>query len=134
MADAPYLIALALVEIDGRRALPLNGRSLPAAALATADSEAAAPGDLGRDQALELLLRLLERSENGGLKRLAGSETLLLLQMPLERMSERIPVLKASWLAGGDTSVLLDGLRQIADRGWRIEAARGEAIRFPLWC
>lgn len=80
-----------------------------------------------------MLLRLLERSDNGGLKRLAGTESLLLLQMPLERMSERIPVLKASWLAGGDTAVLLDGLRQIADCGWRIEAARGEAIRFPLW-
>ena len=133
MADAPYLIALAMVEIDGRRALPLNGRSLPAAVVAAAESEPAAPGELGRDQALELLLRLLERSDNGGLKRLAGTESLLLLQMPLERMSERIPVLKASWLAGGDTAVLLDGLRQIADCGWQIEAARGEAIRFPLW-
>ena len=29
MADAPYLIALALLEQNGARALPLGGRSLP---------------------------------------------------------------------------------------------------------
>ena len=33
MADAPYLVALALVEIQGRRALPLNGKSRSAGAI-----------------------------------------------------------------------------------------------------
>lgn len=128
MVDAPYLIALALVEIDGRRALPLNGRSLPAA-----QAEAADPGELGRNLALELLLRLWERSEEGGMRRVAGSQSLLLLQMPLELMSERIPQLKATWLSGGDTEALLSGLQQISSRGWRLEVARGEPIRFPFW-
>ena len=32
MADAPYLVALALVEISGKRALPLTGRSQAATA------------------------------------------------------------------------------------------------------
>jgi hypothetical protein len=54
MAEAPYLVALALLEIGGKRALPLAGRSLKAS-----DAEAPDPGDRGRTLALELLLRLL---------------------------------------------------------------------------
>ena len=57
MADAPYLVALALVELQGQRALPLTGKSQAAAA-----SEAPDPGDQGRTLALELLLRLWQRS------------------------------------------------------------------------
>ena len=34
MAAAPYLVALALIEQEGRRALPLAGRSLSAEAAA----------------------------------------------------------------------------------------------------
>ena len=40
MADAPYLVALALVEIAGNRALPLTGKSQAAAA-----ADAVDPGD-----------------------------------------------------------------------------------------
>lgn len=58
MADAPYLVALALVEFRGRRALPLTGRSQPSMA-----GEVVDPGDTGRGLALELLLRLFQRSE-----------------------------------------------------------------------
>ena len=36
MAEAPYLVALALIEQEGRRALPLAGRSLTAEAAAAA--------------------------------------------------------------------------------------------------
>ena len=51
MASAPYLIALALLEQNGRRALPLQGRSLQAAIPADAD-----PGADGHAQALQLLV------------------------------------------------------------------------------
>ena len=53
MADAPYLVAMALVEFAGMRALPLTGKSQAAAA-----ADAVDPGDDGRTLALELLLRL----------------------------------------------------------------------------
>ena len=53
MAEAPYLVALALLEQEGKRALPLNGKSLAVAA-----AEAAEPGDDGRTLMLELLLRI----------------------------------------------------------------------------
>jgi len=53
MADAPYLIALALLEQDGRRAMPLQGKSLREPIAADAD-----PGAVGNQQVLELLLRI----------------------------------------------------------------------------
>lgn len=127
MADTPYLVALALVGFDGQRSMPLGGQSWP-----NATSEAD-PGELGRSLALDLLLRLLQRSEQAGLQRLAGDDSLLLLQMPLEQMSERLPPLKASWLSGGDTPTLLHDLHRLAGRTWRVTTAKYEGVSFtPL--
>ena len=50
MADAPYLIVLALLEQGGERAMPLQGKSLREPLPAGAD-----PGEVGRQQALDLL-------------------------------------------------------------------------------
>ncbi len=128
MADLPYLVALALVDQEGRRALPLNGKSLAAAA---ADRED--PGDDGRTLALELLLRLWQRSEEGALRRAAGDVSLLLVELPLELMQERLPLLKAAWLAGGDTQTFLKDLGSLALRGWAVTIARYEPVGFTPW-
>lgn len=128
MADAPYLVALALVEQDGRRSLPLCGKSQPAAAADDND-----PGVNGRSLALELLLRLWQRSDDGPLRRAAGGESLLLVELPLEVMSEHLPVLKAQWIASGDTAALLAGLQGLMVRGWRIHFAKYEPVSFPSW-
>jgi hypothetical protein len=128
MADAPYLVALALMEQNGRRSLPLGGKSQPATAAAAAD-----PGENGRSLALELLLRLWQRSDDGPLRRVAGPESLLLVELPLEVMSEQLPVLKANWIATGDTAALLDGLKTLLVRGWRIQFTKYEPVSFPSW-
>jgi len=128
MADAPYLVALALVELQGQRALPLTGKSQAAAA-----SQAPDPGDQGRTLALELLLRLWQRSDAGALQRVAGEESLLLLEIPLEVMGDQLPVLKANWLAGGETATLLASLAAISLRAWRITIAKYEPISFHAW-
>jgi hypothetical protein len=128
MADAPYLVALALLEIGGKRALPLAGRSQPASA-----AEAADPGDGGRTLALELLLRLWQRSDEGPIQRAAGENSLLLVEMPLDLMSEQLPLLKASWIAGGDTSDVLRKLEELAIRGWRILFAKYEPVSYQPW-
>ncbi len=127
MAHPPYLVALALVELDGRRALPLGGQSWPGAA--TADE----PGDLGRSLALELLLRLWQRSDEGALRRAAAGTSLLLLEMPLETMREQLPPLKASWLSDGDTAALLTGLAELANRGWSATFAKYEGVSLRPW-
>jgi hypothetical protein len=127
MADTPYLVALALVELNDRRALPLGGQSWPG--FATADD----PGDLGRNLALELLLRLWQRSDEGALRRAAADTSLLLLEMPLETMSEKLPPLKAQWLSNGDTPALLSGLAQLASRGWIATFAKYEGVSLRPW-
>jgi hypothetical protein len=128
MADAPYLVALALVEIDGNRALPLTGKSL-----APADTTALEPGDDGRTLALELLLRLWQRSDDGALRRAAGDASLLLVQLPMEAMTEQLPVLKAHWLSGGETAAFQAALQNLARKIWRISIAKYEPVSFIAW-
>lgn len=128
MADAPYLVALALVEIAGKRALPLTGKSQTAS-----DAEASDPGDSGRTLALELLLRLWQRSDEGPLQRAAGNLSLLLLELPLDVMSEQLPLLKANWVATGNTDALLTSLQDLTIRGWRISIAKYEPVSFTSW-
>jgi len=128
MADAPYLVALALVEQNGRRALPLSGRSQPTAAAAAAD-----PGEKGRALALELLVRLWQRSDEGPLRRAAGQDSLLLVGLPLDVLHAQLPVLKAAWISSGDTSALLASLQGLMIRGWRIAFTKYEPVSFPGW-
>lgn len=128
MAEAPYLVALALVHQQGQRALPLTGKSQPAGA-ASADD----PGAAGETLALELLLRLWQRSDEGALQRAAGDDSLLLVELPLEVMSDQLPLLKAQWLAGGDTAALLRSLKELVIRGWRISIAKYEPVTFSSW-
>jgi hypothetical protein len=128
MADAPYLVALALVEIGGKRALPLTGKSQSAAA-----AEADDPGEAGSALAMELLLRLWQRSDEGALQRAAGESSLLLFELPLDVMSEQLPLLKANWIAGGETEAWLRSLQDLAIRGWRMSIAKYEPVRFSAW-
>ncbi len=128
MADAPYLVALALVEFAGKRALPLTGKSQSAAA-----ADATDPGDDGRTLALELLLRLWQRSEEGPLKRTAGDPSLLLVELPMDVMSKQLPLLKANWVSGGDTEAFLGSLQGLAIRAWRITIAKYEPVSFFAW-
>ena len=135
MANAPYLVALALVELDGKRALPLTGKSQSAAAAsAPAENDPANdPGDDGRTLALELLLQLWQRSDGGPLQRAAGDSSLLLIEIPLDVMSEQLPLLKASWLASGDTAAFETSLKALVIRGWRMGIAKYEPVSFSPW-
>ena len=128
MADAPYLVALALVEFGGKRALPLSGKSQSPTAASALD-----PGDDGRTLTLELLLRLWQRSDDGPLQRAAGESSLLLVELPMELMSEQLPLLKANWISGGATDALLTSLEGLAIRAWRITIAKYEPVSFIAW-
>ena len=135
MANAPYLVALALVELDGKRALPLTGKtqSVKAASAPAENDPANDPGDDGRTLALELLLRLWQRSDGGPLRRAAADNSLLLIEIPLDVMSEQLPLLKASWLASGDTAAFETSLKALVIRGWRMGIAKYEPVSFSPW-
>ena len=127
MADAPYLVALALVEQEGRRALPLTGRSLPAEAVT------AEPTTIAHALALELLLRLWQRSDEGPLRRACGVESLLLVELPMEALSEALPTLKAAWLNSGDVGAFQRGLQAICGRAWTLSIAKFEPVTLTPW-
>lgn len=115
MADAPYLVALALFDQGGRRAMPLAGKSQAVLA-----AEGDAPNELGKELALDLLLRVWQRSDDGPLSRAAAADSLLLVELPMERLPEDLPRIKADWLNRGDTTACLEALRGISTRAWRI--------------
>ena len=127
MADAPYLVALALVEQEGRRALPLTGRSLPAEAVT------AEPTTIAHALALELLLRLWQRSDECPLQRACGVESLLVVELPMEALSEALPNLKAAWLNSGDVEAFQRGLRAICGRAWTLSIAKFEPVTLTSW-
>jgi hypothetical protein len=128
MADAPYLVALALLEREGQRALPLTGRSCRPEAAQAED-----PGEEGRGLALELLLRLWQGSDSQPFRRAAGDASLLLVELPLVTMSEQLPIIKADWINDGDTSGFQARLGKLATRAWTISLAKYEPIRFHPW-
>ena len=70
MADTPYLVAMALIDQQGRRALPLGGRSQKEVA-----PQGEAPEASGHVLVLELLLRVWQRSDQGCLQRAAGDDS-----------------------------------------------------------
>jgi hypothetical protein len=129
VADTPYLVALALIEQEGRRALPLAGRSHTVVA-----AEGEAPDELGRALVLELLLRVWQRSDEGLLKRAAAAESLLLVELPMERLPEDLPVLKAAWLNSGDAEAFRKGLQGMSPRAWTIAVEKFQPVSLrQLW-
>jgi len=125
MADAPYLIALALIVQDGQRAMPLQGKSLREPIAPDGD-----PGDVGRGQALELLVRIWQRSDDGSIQRAAGEQSLLLAEVPLEALQSQIPNLKANWLNGGSADALVQELARVGRRIWRVSQEPRSALVF----
>jgi hypothetical protein len=123
--DAPYLLALALLEQGGRRAMPLQGRSLRAAIGPQED-----PGEEGRRQALELLLRVWQRSEEAPLRRAAEAQSLLLVEVPIEALQEQVPALKARWIRDGDLPALLAGLATLGGGLWSLEVEPRGPLRY----
>lgn len=129
MADTPYLIAMALFDQQGRRALPLAGRSQAEVA-----PMGEAPQLLGHALALDLLLRVWQRSDEGSLQRAAGLYSLLLVELPMERLPEDLPAIKAAWLKTGDTEAFKVALQAMSSRGWTMAVEKFKPVVLnPAW-
>ena len=129
MADTPYLIAMALFDQQGRRALPLAGRSQAEVA-----PIGEAPQLLGHALVLDLLLRVWQRSDEGSLQRAAGLYSLLLVELPMERLPEDLPAIKAAWLKTGDTEAFKVALQAMSSRGWTIAVEKFKPVVLnPAW-
>ena len=125
MTTSPYLIAFALIEKNGKRSMPLGGKSIPEPIDITND-----PGNKGKEIALELLLRVFQTSEEYSIQRVAGDMSLLIVQMPMELMQERLPLLKTAWVNSGDTKKFLKRMDALSNGIWRMNFKRYEGIQF----
>ena len=127
MADSPYLLAIALFEQNGKRAMPLGGRSLPLDATQAGEG---VPEQIARELALELLLRVWQRSDQGPLQRDEVAGGLLIAELGMEHLPEALPLLKASWLNAGDSAAFQQGLLALTSRCWSVSIAKFEPITF----
>ena len=120
---------MALIDQQGRRALPLGGRSQKEVA-----PQGEAPEALGHALVLELLLRVWQRSDQGALQRAAGADSLLLVELPMERLPEDVPRIKAAWLNTGDTGAFKAALQAFAPRAWTVSIEKFKPVALqPLW-
>ena len=91
------------------------------------------PTQVAHSLALELLLRLWQRSDEGTLRRACGVESLLLVELPMECLPEDLPRIKADWLNSGDTEAFQANLQAICGRAWTMSIAKFEAVALSAW-
>ncbi len=127
LEPAPYLIALALIEQEGKRSMPISGKSQSINHSGSNAPEAA------NELALELLLRVWQRTDEAALKRVAGVNSLLILELPMENLPEELPKLKSTWLKNGDTGSFINDVRLIAKRGWTVAIEKYKPVCFTPW-
>ncbi len=123
--EFPYIVCLALIEQGGKRFMPLGGRSLKQ--VIEKDSD---PGDIGYKIALELLLRVFQLSEASPITQAINDNSLVLIQIPLVEMQDKLPSLKASWIETGNHEVFFSKLNQLCDGVWNLKYVRYKGICF----
>ncbi len=125
MTYGRYLVALVLIEEGDKRAMPLGGKSIKEP-LGSNDN----PGAFGEELAKELLLRVFQRSENGSLRRAAGSRSLLVIHISLESMQDDLPRLKSEWIQSGDFQQFISGLKIASEGVWSLSFSRENGITY----
>ncbi len=123
MIEYPYLIAIALIEQDGERLMPLGGKSLT-----TALNNNENPMIIGQSLIQQLLIRVFQLSEKAPVKRYFGNKSLLLIQIPMLAMQEQIPLIKSEWINTGETEKLISQLNEICEGVWQVLFTREEGL------
>ena len=125
MASQDYLIAIALIEQNEVRAMPLGGKEIK--------DNLSDEGNLnkfGEDVILKLLLRVFQRSDEGALKRASEDKGLLLVHMHPKRMQKELPFIKSEWIRDGDTNQFLKYLGNLSKEIWSVSFVKYNGIEF----
>ena len=125
MASQDYLIAIALIEQNDVRAMPLGGKEIKDS-LVDADIFK----KLGDEVILNLLLRIFQRSDEGALKRASEDKGLLLVHMHPKRMQKELPFIKSEWIRDGDTTQFLKYLGNLSKEIWTASFIKYKGIEF----
>ena len=125
MASQNYLIAIALIEQNLVRAMPLGGKEIKDN-LENKDYFK----KLGEDVVLNLLLRVFQRSDDGALKRASTDHGLLLVHMHPKRMQKELPFIKSEWIRDGDTQQFLKYLSNLSKEIWTASFIKYKGLEF----
>ena len=125
MASQDYLIAIALIEQNNMRAMPLGGKEIKDSL-----SDPNNFNKLGQEVILNLLLRLFQRSDEGALKRTSEDNGLLLVHMHPKRMQKELPFIKSEWIRDGDTNQFLKYLGNLSKEIWTASFIKYKGIEF----
>ncbi len=125
MSEHQYLIALALIDQEGKRFMPLGGKSIGKSIDLSSNKDLTA-----KSLVAELLLRVFQKSESGSVRRGNGDQSLLIIQLPMESMQEKIPLIKSQWINSGDSKKLLGDLQVICNDIWSVIFNRENGMHF----
>ena len=125
MANQDYLIAMALIEQNGIRALPLGGKEIKDD-LKNNDNFK----KFGEEVVLNLLLRVFQRSDEGPLRRASEDQGLLLVHMHPKRMQKELPFIKSEWIRDGDTNQFLKYLGNLSKEIWTASFIKYKGVEF----
>ena len=125
MASQDYLIAIALIEQNNERAMPLGGKEIK---LDIEENENFKK--LSEDVTLNLLLRLFQRSDDGPMKRISEEKGLLLVHMHPKRMQKELPFIKAEWIRDGDTNQFIQYLSNLSKQIWTASFVKYQGVEF----
>tara|TARA_Y100000766_G_scaffold279141_1_gene286893 strand:+ start:98 stop:502 length:405 start_codon:yes stop_codon:yes gene_type:complete len=125
MASQDYLIALALIEQNGIRAIPLGGKEIK-----NNLEENENFNKLGEELILNLLLRVFQRSDEGALKRASEDKGLLIVHMHPKRMQKELPFIKSEWIRDGDTNQFLKYLGNLSKEIWTASFVKYKGVEF----
>ena len=125
MASQDYLIAIALIEHNNERAMPLGGKEVKLDIDVEENFK-----KLSEDVTLNLLLRLFQRSDDGPIKRISGEKGLLLVHMHPKRMQKELPFIKAEWIRDGDTNQFIQYLSNLSKQIWTASGVKYQGVEF----
>ena len=125
MANQNYLIAIALIEQNGIRAMPLGGKEIK-----DDIEDLENLNKLGEEVILNLLLRVFQRSDEGALKRSSEDKGLLLVHMHPKRMQKELPFIKSEWIRDGDTTQFLKYLGNLSKEIWTASFVKYKGVEF----
>ena len=125
MASQDYLIAIALIEQNSIRAMPLGGKEIK-----NNLNDTESFNKLGEEVILNLLLRVFERTDDGALKRASNDKGLLLVHMHPKRMQKELPFIKSEWIRDGDTTQFLKYLGNLSKEIWTASFVKYKGVEF----
>ncbi len=125
MASQNYLIAIALIEQNSMRAMPLGGKEIKEDIEEKSNFK-----KLAEEVTLNLLLRVFQRSDEGELKRASLDNGLLVVHMHPKRMQKELPFIKSEWIRDGDTQQFIKYLSNLSKEIWTASFVKYQGIEF----